>query len=128
MTSRSLRIAGAIQAPKGQKMDPQMYWSYLTDRVQSMIDKAEDPMSAMAEIYSQLLESDLAANEPETVETAARSLIRENPNLQAYLIRQGVLETLPKKMLMDDPDAKMTIEKSDADLWLTSVMEGVHSS
>ena len=84
--------ATVIKAVKGQKLNQDIYFSLLSDRVQSLIDECDDSEDMMFYTYNVLEGSNLISIYQQTirVKDAGKSFVFDNYQLREHLYLAGV--------------------------------------
>src|SRR5205085_8341297 len=113
--------ATAIQAIKGQFIDSEIYFSLLADRVQDLINRADDPEYAMLYIYQLLEPMNLVDERPSEIETAGDVLVYQNDYLRERLYLAGVFETLPKQLDENNTQAEEMLNETNWESWLNAL-------
>ena len=115
------QVATVIKAVKGQKMDKDIYFSLLSDRVQRLIDENDDPEDAMIYAFNVLESSSLIYEKPNDVETAGEEFIFQNFKLREHLYNTGVFETMPKELNESNSEAEELFNETDLEGWFSAV-------
>ena len=113
-----------IKATKGQQIDKEIYLHLLTDRVQELINKADNPNEAATEIYNQMESAGLAQNPPTNAEEAATNLILDNWNLRENLHLIG-LEVPKTTIEATQLKAATAFKETDWSGWLDALLVSV---
>src|SRR5262249_29242610 len=113
------QVLGAVWWPKDQKeFSLDLYWAFLSDRVQEMLNESENPPSSLSDLVSALDRVDLLWNEQEKLDEAGSVLVFENEPLKNYLLRLGVPGKLPRSLPQEDPRARRLIEGTSLEQWV----------
>jgi hypothetical protein len=125
MPRHAMQVAGVIKAFKGQKLDTDIYFSLLGERVQELIDCCDDREDAVDYTFNVLERVGLAYNRPEDVSMAGKSLVWENVELQEHLYHVGVTTALPNVLDENDPLAEALYQESDLESWFNAATTGL---
>jgi hypothetical protein len=111
----SKTVLGAVLCSPQQEMDRQAYLSLLGDRIQRMVDAADDPSEAAEEFESALIEQGLwiAGGRIPTEEVGNR-LVWSNPAVHESLEARGLLRNLKGAKVRELKSARTQVE-ADAD-------------
>ena len=115
------QVATVIKAAKGQKMDSDIYFSLLSDRVQRLIDENDEPEDAMLYTFNVLESSNLIYEKPSGLDTAGEDFIFQNFKLREHLHNAGVFETMPKELDENNSEAEELFNKTDLEDWFSAV-------
>lgn len=115
------QVSTVIKAVKGQKMDSDIYFSLLSDRIQRLIDENDDPENAMIYTFNVLESSSLIYEKPNDVETAGEEFVFQNSSLRTHLQRAGVFETMPKELNENNSEAEELFNETDLENWFSAV-------
>jgi len=115
------QVATVIKAVKGQKMDSDIYFSLLSDRVQRLIDENDDSDDAMNYAFNVLQSSNLIYEEPNNLETAGEEFVFQNFKLREHLYSAGVFETMPKELNENSAEAEELFNETDLENWFSAV-------
>lgn len=117
--STALRL-GVIKTVRGQKMDGEMYLSFLGERIQELLEQAESPERALASLVRALEEAGLAPAHPEEMSEAGATLIWSNPLMLDYLATKGLYPERDE-VKGPTPGAREVYEETTLDEWATLV-------
>lgn len=118
-----LQQATVIKAVKGQKLDQDIYFLLLADRVQSLIDECDDSEEMMFYIYNVLEGSNLISIYEQTkrVENAGESFVVNNYQLREHLYLAGVFQAMPKELNENNSQAEKLFNETDLEGWFSAV-------
>ena len=117
------QVSTVIKAIKGEKMDSDNYFWLLSDRIQYLIEKNDDPEDAMFYTYHILEGSNLISiyDKPDCVEDAGKSFVINNYQLRQHLRSAGVFEEMPKELNENNPEAEVLFNETDLENWFNAV-------
>ncbi len=120
-TAERRRPLGAVEAIKGQSADLEAYIALLRNRVQSLIDNAEDKEYTAQALYRSLLRVGLANVRPPNIERVAHELIFDSLKVRHRLAVLGVPGKLPKVFLKSDLDAERVVRRTSLEDWANAL-------
>lgn len=113
---------GAVLCHPEQKLDRDTYLYLVGERIQRIVDSAEDPAEATYALQNTLLEYGLGPDLNCPPNKAGNWLVWSNPGVEEYLSNKGLLDDLENKLLQEMPVARAAIENDtqsdDAIAWL----------
>jgi hypothetical protein len=113
---------GAVLCHPEQKLDRNTYLCLVGERIQRIVDAAEDPVEATHELEKSLFEYGLGPDLSCPPENAGNWLVWSNPGVEEYLANKGLLEGLrnkkPKEMAVAREVIEGDAENDDAIGWL----------
>lgn len=114
---------GVIRGPLGQKLDPDTYYSYLSDRLDYLLGREDDPEQALADLLFVLAQEELEPPGNVEVEMAGEQVIYQNAGLRQHLSRMNVPgESLPKTFPPNDPNAEEMFNETDLESWVGNLL------
>lgn len=115
--------ATVIKAIKGQKLDQDLYFSLLADRIQFLIDVCFDPEDMMFYTFNVLEGSNLISiyEKTSTVKNAGRNFVFDNHLLREHLYLAGVFKAMPKQLNENDLEADELYNATDIESWFSAV-------
>ena len=117
------QVATVIKAVKGQKMDEDIYFSLLADRIQSLVEDCNDSEDMMLYTYKVLEGSNLISiyEKANYVEDAGKSFVFNNYQLREHLHLAGVFQAMPKELSENNSQAEELFNESDLESWFSAV-------
>lgn len=117
------QAAAVIAAPPGQKLDLNLYRTYLGNRVALLVNEEEDAQGALDYLTEVLKGSQLLADEiSPTLQNMANTVIVDNPEIQAKLEASGATIDLPEEMKQDRQAERMFLE-TGLESWLAAIQQ-----
>jgi len=122
--SSSPAKVGVIRGPQGQKLDPDTYYLYLSDRLDYLLGQEDDPDQALADLLFALAQDELETPGNVELEKAGEQVICQNANLRQHLSRMNVPgESLPMIFPPNDPNAEEMSNETDlVESWVGKVL------
>lgn len=120
---QSALVVGAVLVKQGLRTDREIYFSLLSDRLNLMLDKEEDPVQALRSLYEALEANGLAPESMPTLAEAGNSLVFQNDAMREHLDRLGIPGDLPARMNENSPRAARLIERTTLEAWTSALLE-----
>ena len=118
-----LQVANVIKAVKGQQLDTELYFSFLSDRVQYLLEQCDDPQDMLTYTYDVLERANLISIYEKTnrVKDAGKAFVLNNHLLREHLHLAGVFETMPKELIENNIEAEALFNRTDLENWFDAV-------
>lgn len=119
------RELGSVLVRTGAVLTDPDWWEALAARVQTLVDKADDPERA-----AQWAARSLGVPQPEEVYQAGECLVTHNWDLwtRLRLLTHARTDPYPAKVEQDDPAAREAMEDSDLEQWINLALAQMHDS
>ena len=107
---------GVIKLPRPQKMTGNLYWAYLADRVEEMLEREPDRRLAAERLEQELDRLGFLLAPMRSPETAPFDLIETNPSLSMLF---GLKGAIPEdQQAKNQPGARQVYEETSLEGWL----------
>jgi hypothetical protein len=117
------QAATVIKAVKGQKLDYDLYFSLLADRVQKLFNECDNPEDELFDTYNALERLNLITIYEQTndLSKVGEMFVFNNERLQEHLCFAGLFEAMPKVLEENDPETEKLYKDIDFEGWFIAV-------
>jgi hypothetical protein len=117
------QAATVIKVVKGQKLDYDLYFSLLADRVQKLFNECDNPEDELFDTYNALEGLNLITIYEQTsnLSKVGEMFVFNNHQLQEHLCSAGVFRAMPKVLEENNPEAEQLYNEVDFEGWSVAI-------